>query len=128
MFGLCIAIPETEEIRAHWDHSRANFPSDEIFVIGGDFLKSAADLPVDRPLVVLQPNDAANFRGIINLKDFIHPENAIYLFGPDLKPMSKAFLGGREPEYRVFIPTGTRRDMFSYVAYAVVAWDRKSKQ
>lgn len=128
MFGLCIALPETEEIRTHWDHSRANFPSDEFFVIGEGFLGSAAELPSDRVLVVIQPEFAANFQGTIKLGDFAHPKDAIYLFGPDKNIMSRAFLGRREPDYRVYIPTGTRRDMFSYVAYAVVAWDRMMKE
>lgn len=126
-FALCIAIPENEEFRAHWDHVRANFAVDEFFVIGEGYLSSAWGLP-DQPLVLLQPNNGRHIRGVTNLTEFMHPIDATYLFGPDEQPMQPAFLDGRVPDHCVYIPTDTQRDMFSFVAFAVVAWDRKMKQ
>ena len=125
-FALCISIPENEDFRAHWDHVRAHFSVDEFYVIGEGYLASAAELP-DQPLVVLQSDRAANFRGTVSLAEFEHPEDATYLFGPDESLMPKAFMGGCTPDHCVYVPTDTDRDMFSFVAFAVVAWDRKMK-
>ena len=125
-FALCISLPETEDLRAHWDHVRANLRADELFIIGKGHYASAAELP-DQPIVLVQPRNGKFFKGVISLEDFQHPQNATYLLGPDKIPMPPEILGGRTPEFSVYIPTGTNRDMFSFVAYAVVAWDRRMK-
>ena len=127
-FAVCIPVPTKEEFRAHWDHVRAHFKVDELYVIGDGYLASVAELPDDQPLVVLQPCRAANFRGTVSLSEFTHPKDATYLFGPDEVPMPKAFLDGRQPDHLVYVPTDTHRDMFSFVTFAVVAWDRRMKQ
>ena len=126
-FSLCISLPENEEIRSHWDHVRSHFKIDMLYVIGGKFLKSAAELP-SQPLVLLQPKSGIHLRGDTCLLDFKHPENPIYLFGPDQEPMLPSYLGGREPEHSVYVPTDRNREMFAFVAFAVVAWDRKMKE
>ena len=125
-FSLCISLPENEEIRSGWDHVRSNFKADMLYVIGGKYLKSAADLP-DQPLVMLQPKSGIFLRGATSLVDFRHPESPIYMFGPDIGPMLPEYLGGRKPDHSVYIPSDRNREMFSFVAFAVVAWDRKMK-
>ena len=71
-------------------------------------------------------NDTRDNHGIQS--EFTHPKDATYLFGPDEVPMPKAFLDGRQPDHLVYVPTDTHRDMFSFVTFAVVAWDRRMKQ
>jgi tRNA(Leu) C34 or U34 (ribose-2'-O)-methylase TrmL len=118
--GLAIHLPETEDIRAHWDHVRANFGyHDPLYIIGQD------ELP-DVPLVLLQPDNGKFIKGTVSLEQFEHPEDCVYLFGPDTYHLHPDLLG-REPDHVVYIPTDTQRDMFSFVAYAVTMWDRKMK-
>jgi hypothetical protein len=124
--ALCIPVPTQESFRAHWDHVRAHFGVDEFYVIGDGHLGSAAELP-GFPLVVLQPEKGRHVRGVTSLAKFSHPEEATYLFGPDEGPMLPELLGGRAPDHVVYVPTDTARDMFSFVAFAIVMWDRKMK-
>ena len=119
MVGLCIALPETEDIRAHWDHVRAHFNNDAFYLIG-------EAIPDDIPLVLLQPDNGKFVRGTVSLEKFNHPENAIYMFGPDKHFFYSELMP--EPDHIVYSPTDTDRDMFSFVAFAVTMWDRRMKR
>ena len=119
-FDVCIPIPRTEQIRAHWDHVRAQFKVNDLFVLGDGKTQSLDDLP-DKQLISVEAS------GEIFLEDFYHPDDGIYLFGPDDYPMPREMVGTRKVDYRVRIPTFTQREMFSFVAFAVVAYDRRMK-
>jgi len=118
-FSVCIPIPMTEQFRSHWDHVRAHFKVDNLYVLGDGKTKTLNDLPL-KPLISIEAS------GDILLEDFTHPEDGIYLFGPDDYPMPREMLD-RKPDHFVRIPTFTQRFMFSFVAFSVVAWDRRMK-
>lgn len=140
--NVCLPLPRENHLQKQWDFVLSNFPPDALFVIGDDedapstnvfsaqdatYIPSAEELP-QAPLVVLAPEHGRYFVGEESLKDFPHPDHATYLFGADHIPLSSDHLGDREPDHLVFIPTASTDDMFSHVAYAVVAWDRSLKR
>lgn len=78
-----------------------------------------------RTLILLAAENG-RIAGDENLADFVHPENAMYLFGNDVAWVTLDQIG-REPDHKVYIPTATRDDLFSWQAYAITAWDRVMK-
>ncbi len=71
-------------------------------------------------------------RPSVSLPNFVHPENAVYLIGPDSRDMRKE--DGDIPQqmwnmrrHHVHIPTGSLHPMFGHVVWALVYWDRKMK-
>ncbi len=66
----------------------------------------------------------------LNLANFTHPYNAVYLIGPDSRSLElediPPQLQGLRRHY-VFIPTGSLHPMFGHVVWAVVYWDRMMK-
>lgn len=141
MVGVCIRY-ESEFDYNQWLGVLSPFKCSEIYVRDADdeingfkpkgiAVNSAADLPSDRPLVVISPYNSRGVQGDVSLVDFEHPENAIYVFGPnkehnnvighnDLLTLEDD-MGGREPDYSVFIPTFG--NMYSYVCGSVVLYD-----
>jgi hypothetical protein len=122
--SVCVAPYSQVWIHAQWDCVRHHFGIDPPHIIGPDHLASAEELP-DMPLVVMQPRTGVHVQGVESLSDFVHPDDAIYLFGPDEAKLPLAMLGSRVPEHRVYIPTVTDREMYSFVAFAIVMWDRR---
>ena len=120
-FDVCIPIPKTEVIRTNWDHVRSHFEVDHLYVLGDGKTQSPDDLP-SKTLISIEAG------GNILLEEFEHPDDCIYLFGPDDYPLPYEMAGTRSPDYRVRIPTYTQREIFSFVAFAVVAWDRWMKR
>lgn len=138
---VCIPLPHNGQYQDQWDYVLSNFNINSLYVIGdvkdaprtnvfaklnATYIDSAADLP-DVPLVVLAAFDGRQIRGDIDLADFKHPDDAVYLFGGDVEWLTHDQLGGRVPDHLVFINTDTHDDMWSWVTYAVVAWDRMMK-
>jgi hypothetical protein len=135
MIGVCLAWPTNEKYRDQWAYILSNFAVDNVWVVGcpdsycqffpgAVFMDHQSELP-DYPIVVCQPPDARYVKGEINLMNFSHPEHAIYVFGLDNNNLSEDDLKG-EPDYKVFIPTA-KNEMWSWVAAAVVLYDRASK-
>lgn len=139
-YSVCIPLPSTNELQKHWDFALSNFAPEALYVIGDEgqapstnvfarlnasYLDTAEQLPV-APLIVLAPAHGHYVAGEVSLAELEHPEGAIYLFGPDNLPLSSDHLGIRESR-RVFIPTDSTDDMYSYAAYAVTMWDRVIK-
>ena len=119
-----------------WDFVLCNFKPDKIFIVGNKeeamisnplktatWISSYEELP-DLPLVVTAPIHGRYFKGRIPLSEFEHPKEAIYIFGSDSEVMQDDF---KKANYPVYIPTDTTDDMYSFVAYATVAWDRRMK-
>lgn len=89
-------------------------------------IDSVDDLPADHPLVVFLPQNARYLTPTISLNDFVHPTDAIYMFGPNHENLSTGDdFSNRAPDSLVYIPTDTTDDMYSYNSYAVVMWDRR---
>lgn len=87
-------------------------------------IKTFDDLPAGE-IVVLAPDTSRNFVPTVDLPDFKHPENAIYIFGPNNQHLSSEDVGDRPADHVVRIPTDTKDEMFSYVAYIITAWHRR---
>lgn len=91
-------------------------------------IDTAAELPAGRPLVVLSPIDARYIQGDISLDVFVHPEDAIYLFGGSMENLSDLDdLGGRMPDSKVYIST-VKLEMFSHAAGYITLYDRYVKR
>jgi len=119
-----------------WDYVLCNFKPEELYLIGykekafisnplkqAKFINSYSELP-DLQLVVMAPPHGRNFAGRIPLSEFEHPKDCIYIFGSDSEIMEDEF---NRANYPVYIETDTKDDMYSFVAYAVTAWDRRMK-
>lgn len=141
MYSVCLCLPSKPELQKQWDFVLSNFPPDVLYVIGDEanapptnvfskqgatYIDTAEGLP-DLPLVILAPPHGKYIHGEISLTEFDHPEDVIYLFGPDHLFLSSDQLGERQPDQTVFIPTASTDDMYGHVAYAVTVWDRMVK-
>ena len=90
--------------------------------------RNAADLDLTLPLIVFQPPNARYIQGVSSLVDFGHPRSAIYLFGGDNSNLNdEDDLGGRLPDDIVYVPQTGKDQMYSWVAAAVVFYDRLVK-
>ena len=86
------------------------------------------DLPTDRPLVVLQPL-ASSFPGEISLKNFVHPENAIYYFGSDRGNTTAEDLEGLEYDL-VYVPQAdnvVQNELWTHQIGGIVLYDAMTK-
>ncbi len=91
-------------------------------------IDTASELPSDRPLVVLAPPDDKYIHGNESLDDFVHPEDAIYLFGGSHGNLNdEDDLGGRVPDSLVYIPT-VKHNMYSHAAGYQTLRDRYVKR
>jgi hypothetical protein len=89
-------------------------------------ITDADDLSLDSTLVILTGQDANNIQGTINLKDYVHPENAIYFFGDDQSNLTQEKIGNRVDYDKVYIPI--QANVWSAQAIAIVLYDRQSKE
>lgn len=88
-------------------------------------IESAEELPA-RPLVVMAPPDGRYIKGTESLIDFVHPDDAIYLFGGSYDNLSNQELGDRKPDHLVYIPF-EEYECYAFTAAYVTLWDRKMK-
>lgn len=118
-----------------WDYVLSHIKPDACYVMGNHsctnnvlrnapIAATAADLPND-PLVLVVPLSARNFVPDVCLTDFTHPPDAVYLFGPNNEHITEDDMGGRKPDYVVYIPTDTEDEMFNYIACMVTLWSRR---
>lgn len=90
-------------------------------------IDTAAELPVDQPLIVLAPKAGRHIQGTESLVDFVHPDNAIYMFGGSHENLSEEDFGGRDADALVYIPL-VAHECYSHSAAYVALWDRYSKR
>ncbi len=90
-------------------------------------IQTAADLPPEPSLIVLAPIDGRFVQGENSLKDFVHPEDAIYMFGGSHSVLTLDDLGGRTPDHTIYIPT-VKHEMYSFAAGYITIWDRLLKR
>lgn len=140
--SVCLPLPVHGRYQDQWDYVLSNFAPDVLYVIGDEadapetnvfaklkatYIADASELP-DTTLVLLAQDNGRYFSGDVSLADFVHPDDAIYMFGNDVEWVTDAEFGGRSPDHQVFIDTDTTDDMWSWCAYAVTAWDRRMKR
>ena len=142
--GVCFKSEHRGWMQDQWSWVFSNFGITEIWERDADHegergkdgsiyqqtikIDTAAELPDDRPIIVLAPDEGRYIRGEQNLMDFVHPEDAIYLFGATQANLSdENDLGGRVPDALVYIPS-KKLEMFSHAAGYVTLWDRYVKR
>jgi len=132
---VVLCWPENGKDENEWDYVLSNFQCDSVYVAGeyactNNILRDAPrvetfdDLPAGE-IVLLAPDSSRNFVPTVDLPDFTHPENAIYVFGPNNLHLSDEDIGSRPPDHVVRIPTDTKDEMFAHAAYVAVMWDRR---
>lgn len=136
MFRVCTFI-ENGSFENEWDYALSNLSPDELHLIGINgfeptnnamrdkpLLANCDGLP-DAPIVIVAPLSSRNFPPTKSLLDFTHPDDAIYLFGPNNQHVTEEDLAGRKPQHIIHIPTDTKDEMFNYMAYLITAWHRR---
>lgn len=83
------------------------------------------DIP-NVPTVLLAPENGYVVSGEISLFDFEHPENVCYIFGPDHVHFQPHMLK-KSPDFKVFVPLGGYKEMYSWVCAGIVLYDRSLK-
>lgn len=85
---------------------------------------SVDELPNDVPLVVVQCQHGKQMQGEHCIYDYVHPENAIYYFGPDNEYVSPEDFGNRQYD-SIYIPqeSGETNELWSHQAGAMVIYD-----
>ncbi len=144
MLSICLPLPRDGQYQTQWDYILSSFPPDALYVIGDEadapttnvfatlaatYIADGSELPAGK-LIVLAADNGRYIIGDENLTTFIHPPSLldpIYLFGHDTRWLDDEVLGGRVPDHKVFIPTATTDDLWSWQAYSIVAWDRRMK-
>jgi hypothetical protein len=139
MTYVCFAYTESENWRQQWEYVLSHFQVDAVYVHGkgemptldGTVLGSAipiastSELPAGASLVLLSPPNALNVAGDRSLVDFAHPADAIYYVGSDSRHLEAEAFDGRQPDHKVYVPTDSADQMYSFVALAVALYDRR---
>lgn len=125
MHGVCIHLTDPQS-EIQWDYVVSHFKPDSVIVLGsyeptGKPLRDARrDLDVPGERIILAPKAGRFISGEIPLNEFEHPEDALYIFGPD-----NGHLSDLEYDHAVYIPTDTHDEMYSWVAGAITLWHRR---
>ena len=134
--SVCITHEEdlSNTFNNQWAYVLSNFKPDKVYIKGIDaedrFLnyKIFQTIPpiiisdyseIAEDIVFLSPPTSAIKPGTINLKDFTHPASCCYVFGAN-----NGELSSDQPGNVVFIQTDNTDELFNFMVYAIVAWDR----
>lgn len=142
MLGVCFKSEHRGWMQDQWSWVFSNFGITDIWERGAVHngsrgkdgsiyqptikIDTAAELP-DVSLVVLAPPMGKFVQGTEALDDFVHPEDAIYLFGGAQDNLSDDDLGGRTPDALVYIPL-VELECYSHSAAYMTLWDRRQKR
>lgn len=138
MIGIVVECTEVSNFQQQWEYALSHFQVDALYALGdlemeGAVLANAiliedvSELPQDHSLVVLAPQNGLNVQGDKNLTTFIHPLDVIYFFGSDSHHLEAEVFANRVPDHKVYVPTDTDDQMYSFAAWIAVAWDRHYK-
>ena len=99
-----------------WDHLCRSMGGEELQLV---YRLEDIEFPKDRPIVILDESAETH------LKDFVHPENAVYVFGRScLNKMQDAYYS----DYAVRVDTPANCNMFGVTVAAIVLYDRNLKR
>lgn len=146
MLGVCFCFYKLSSLRAQWMYLLTGFQVEQRWEIAVDgqgdqasldhkitTIRTADELPTDLPLVLIQPRAGDFLQGTESLADFIHPTDAIYLFGSDGQALSEVQLGARVPDSSLYIPLPINaerphdEELYSVQAAAIALYDRIAK-
>ncbi len=140
MLRLCFCYNNNMWELNQWGYLLATFFVDEVYVIGTDpervkdsgilkkaiLIDTADELP-KAELVVAAPPDGKYIQGETPLSVFDHPEDAIYLFGPDMQHLSDKQLGDRKPDHKIYITPEGKYEFYAHMAAGIFLYDRRVK-
>ena len=136
MYDVCIVSDPGQTWEQQWSYVLSHFEIRDVYHIGPldprvrpfrDAIEIASAEELPGTLVVLAPTNGRYFQGEESLHDFEHPEECVYLFGSDHRPLSEDQMGSRVPDHLVYIPTATADTCYSFVAGAMALYDRELK-
>jgi hypothetical protein len=141
--GVSICIDYTDYLthRENWNYAILNFPVQTLYVhrgrneedISGKLTKDAIyinevdELPADKTLVLLAPKRGDLMQGNEPLSGFAHPGDVVYYFGTNGHSVLPEHFARRAPSNLVYIDHAAHRDMWSWMAWVIVAYDRLTK-
>lgn len=133
--GICFTAEKRRVYQDQWSFLFSNFGVQDIWEIGQaekiyqptTKIEDASGLPSDRPLVVVQPEKGRYVQGSMPLATFVHPDDAIYMFGGSHENFTTDMLGGRDADAVVYIPFA-KHECYAFAAAYIVLWDRYSKR
>lgn len=133
---VCFEYNTNQSLMNQWDFVLCNFKPANIYLLVGDnvasmvmsnplktaqLIQSYAELP-QKKRICMAPKHGQLIQGSVALSEFHHPDDAVYIFGSDSKPMDMF-----DYDVALYVDTDTTDDMYSFAAYAVTAWDRRMK-
>ena len=136
MFGICFSFDIDLMVREYWSYIFEHFEIIDIWELNRPSnidsnyyipiaIYSVSDLPTDSSIVIASHKNAKYLQGTIPLVDFIHPTNAIYIFGSDANNLYPEMF--KDMTYQtVYIP-GSSNEMHSFQAGAMFMYDRMVK-
>lgn len=97
-----------------------------------NFSPDDLDFEKDFELVVLthRPQFDPEVSPSTALPNFIHPQHAVYLIGPDSRKLESGdipLMLEKLRRHNVHIPTGSLHPMWGHVVWSIVYWDRLTK-
>lgn len=135
MVGVCLITPEQGEAHEvdQWVYLSWAMSLDGVWATdtaygrsGVTTIKSLSDLPPAN-LIVVQPLNGANIKGTEPLSTFIHPPNALYIFGASNTIMAERDIAGVSIHSKVYIASISGTELHAPIAGAMVLFDRASK-
>lgn len=136
MFSVVIPAFHNGHEQNQWEFVLSNFKPDKMYmwraapgdseIRGAARIQNISDIAHEGRIVVLAPYNGRNIQGDIPLPDYDHPEDAIYVVGSNHVTIEAEDLGNLQYD-KVYIPTDSQHDMYSFVAVAVALYDRKVK-
>ena len=139
MAGICFRRESDRNLQDQWSWVFSNFgiteiwqrgfvDDDAVIYQGSIHIDLASELPSGRPLILLAHPEGRYIQGTESLTSFVHPADAIYLFGASHVNLSvEDDLGGRTPDNLVYIPY-VQYEMYSYAAAYITLYDRYVKR
>ena len=141
-FSVCMFFPRNEKEQNQWDYVLSPWCPATVYLVGEGTLphlnnifkdaiqvETLTELPEDEQIILMAPQTGRFIQGDESLYDFVHPENAIYMFGPNHVNLTLEddFWDGRMPDHRVYVTVDTNDEMFNWIAGTVTLYDRRLK-
>lgn len=139
MFSVAFIPTTNDSIQNQWSYTLSHWKPKAVYLIGSTDYGMKAYTPFRNAVViptfdkipgrkiVMSPKDAHYVPGTTSLYDFKHPKECTYFFGSDHTHLSEVELGVIKKWSKVYIPTDSHDEMFSFVAAAVTLAHRRGQ-
>ena len=115
-----------------WAQVIRTFPPDKLYMFHTNLIPQQRELlnvktgvPKHGELVLLAPLTSKYFKATKNLNTFEHPEDAVYVCGPNNEHLTITHLGNRYPDHVVYYDTDNGAELYNYHAYMLAAYHRQ---